>query len=140
MGIALAGLVALVSATSVARGEAAEVSAAEDAARPFVVKIHADWCGTCQALEPTLENVQKSVGSRARFVVLDVTDKDAVAVSTAEADRLGMRGFFDAYKSKTGTVGVLDGATREPVRVMKGELDAAAYEAAIQRASASAAS
>ena len=117
-----------------AAASAGEVSADADASKPFIVKIHADWCGTCTRLNGTWEALEKSVGSEARLVVLDVTDKEALARSRAEADRLGLRSFFDAYKSQTGTVAVLDGATREPVSVMKGELDAGRYEAAVARA------
>ena len=53
--------------------------------------------------------------------MFDVTDRGAIERSRAEAQRLGLEAFFDAHKSKTGTVAVLNGATREPVSVMKGE-------------------
>ncbi len=66
--------------------------------------------------------------------MLDVTDRESLARATAEADRLRIRAFFDAYKSKTGTVGILDGVTREPVSVLKGETDVAKYEAALATA------
>jgi thiol-disulfide isomerase/thioredoxin len=106
---------------------------AEEAKTPLIVKIHADWCGTCQKLEPTFEELEQQVGSDARIVVLDVSDRDAVARSSAEADRLGIREFFDAYKGKTGTVGVL-AADGKPVSVMKGELDTSKYLSAVKKA------
>lgn len=107
--------------------------------KPMVVKIHADWCGTCTKLETTFEELEKRIGGEARIVVLDVTDKDAVAESAAEADRLGIRDFFDSYKSKTGTVGVID-ANGKTVSVMKGEMDASKYVAAVEKAKAEGAS
>ena len=110
------------------------ISTDADASKPFLVKIHADWCGTCTRLNPTFEALEKNVGGEARIVVFDVTDKKAVAASRAEADRLGLRTFFDQYKSKTGTVGVLRGDTRETVEIMKGVTDVARYEAALDRA------
>ena len=133
-GIALP--IAALLALGVASGAAlaVPVSAAEDPAAPFVVKIHADWCGTCTRLTPMLDSLESKVGDGARFVVLDVTDKQALARSRAEAERLGIVAFFDRYKSKTGTVGILHGTSREPVSVMKGELDLAVYEEALVEA------
>jgi len=64
--------------------------------KPFVVKIHADWCGTCTRMNPTFEALREQESGDARIVVLDVTDKQSLAASTAEADRLGIRSFFDA--------------------------------------------
>jgi thioredoxin-like negative regulator of GroEL len=123
--LGLAVLLVLVAGGPAARGEQAD--------SPMVVKIHADWCGTCTRLEPTLEALEREVGSDARIVVLDVTDKEAVARSAAEAERLGIRAFFDSYKGRTGTVGVLT-ADGKPVSVMKGELDVSKYVAALEKA------
>ena len=100
---------------------------------PLVVKIHADWCGTCTRMQPSWNRVSASLGGEARFVVLDVTNAGKVEQATAEADRLGIRSFFDAHKSKTGTVGVLD-AGGDPVLVFKGELDADAVQSALDQA------
>ena len=127
-----AALLSLVAAPAAIAGEA--VSGASDATKPFVVKIHADWCGTCRALEGPLQELQARQGDALRFVLLDVTDGDATAAATAEADRLGIRTFFDEHKGKTGTVGVLSGSDRAVVGVFKGELDPAAYESLLERA------
>lgn len=124
---------ALWSASS-ALGAGAEISAAKDAAKPFVVKIHADWCGTCRMLEPTLTALEKKMGSSARVVVLDVTDRESYATAKAEAERLGIGSFFDQYKSRTGIVGVLDGSTRETIKVLSGELDIHVYEKLLTQA------
>jgi thiol-disulfide isomerase/thioredoxin len=126
---------AAVFATAAEAGSDA-VAAGADASKPFIVKIHASWCGTCTRLEPTFEVLQERIGDEVRIVVLDVSDPEAVVRSATEADRLGIREFFDSYKTRTGTVGVLDGATREPVTVFKGELNAATYEAAVEKARA----
>jgi thiol-disulfide isomerase/thioredoxin len=111
----------------------AAAAPAEESTTPMIVKIHADWCGTCAKLEPTIQELQKHVGGEARIVILDVTDKAAVARSIAEAERLGIGAFFDRYKGTTGTVGVLD-ADGNPIRVMKGELDLDPYLAALAEA------
>ena len=105
----------------------------EQASMPLVVKIHADWCGTCTRMEPSWSRASSSLGQEARFVVLDVTDADNLGRASAEAERLGIVDFFDAHKSKTGTVGILD-ASGKPVLVFKGELDDDAVRAALEEA------
>jgi thiol-disulfide isomerase/thioredoxin len=125
---ALLGLAAL-SAFLLA---AAAVQAGE-AGKPMIVKIHADWCGTCTRLNSTFEDLQVKVGDDAVIVVLDVTDRSAVEKSRARAEELGIVAFFDQYKSKTGTVGVLDAEGNEIV-VLKGETDADKYVAAVAKA------
>jgi thiol-disulfide isomerase/thioredoxin len=115
-------------------GAGGTVSADADASKPFLVKIHADWCGTCARMNPTFEALEQKLGDQTRIVVLDVTDKETVAASRSEADRLGIRTFFDQYKSRTGTVGVLRGDTRETVALLSGETDVARYEEVLKRA------
>ncbi len=124
---------ALLSAVSAQAADTA-VSAAKDVSKPFVVKIHADWCGTCRMLEPTLTALDEKMGPSARVVVLDVTDRGTYAAAAAEAKRLGIESFFDRYKSRTGIVGVLDGSTREIIAVLSGELDITVYERALTQA------
>lgn len=129
-------LLSLGLAAAASAEPAGAVDAGDDAAKPFIVKIHADWCGTCTRLNGTMAQLEAESGDRVRIVVLDVTNKERVAASRLEADRLGIRAFFDQYKSKTGVVGVLDGETREPVAVLKGETNVAAYQKAVDEATA----
>ncbi len=106
---------------------------ADPAAKPMVVKIHADWCGTCQHLNATFEALEKELGGEARLVVLDVTDRESTARSRAEAETLGNVAFFDRYKGQTGTVGVLD-ASGTPVEVLTGEMRTEPYVSAVAKA------
>ncbi len=122
------GLAAL--ATLVLAGAPAQ---AGDAGKPKIVKIHADWCGTCTRLNTTFEALQEQLGSEADIVVLDVTDRDAVEASRAKAEELGIVAFFDEYKGRTGTVGVFD-ASGSTIVVMKGEMDAQKYVEALKKA------
>jgi thiol-disulfide isomerase/thioredoxin len=110
----------------------AQITAAEDS-RPFVVKMHATWCGTCTALEPTWKRIQAEYGSQARLVVFDVSDRKNIAESRAAAEVLGLTAFFNKYKGSTGTIAVLR-SNRVPVAVMKGEMDLATYDQAIAKA------
>ena len=102
-----------------------------------MVKIHADWCGTCRKLNPTWARLREIHGDAVRFVVLDVTDRDSIARSLLDADRLGIRPIFNQYRSRTGTIAVVDGRTLEAVEVLKGQTDPERYAAAIARATAS---
>ena len=111
--------------------EMAAISDASDAARPFLVKVHADWCGTCTALNPTWDELETKLGDGARLVILDVTDRQTLQAAQTEAQRLGIDGFFDEYKARTGTIAVLRGDSRAKVEVMKGVTDVARYETAV---------
>ena len=111
---------------------AAVVQADSPAApKATLVKIHADWCGTCTMLDSTWQALRNEYGENVRFVVLDVTDRSTVERSRAEAERLGIADLFDRYKSSTGTVAIVDSGTGKVVRVLRGELDAGKYRPAI---------
>jgi thiol-disulfide isomerase/thioredoxin len=129
---ALAALlfVGVASATSATRAQGDEV------AQPFIVKVYAEWCGTCTMLEPTWKRIETEYQGKAHLVVFDVTDKERVEESKALAEVLGLTPVFNRYKSKTGTIAVLN-ANKNTVAVMKGEMDFAAYKEAIAKASAS---
>ena len=120
--LALAGL--LLAAAAVA-GSMAD--------RPYVVKVHADWCGTCTRLNPVWSQLEASYGDRAELVLLDVTDREAVARSRATAERLGLGDFFAAHRSKTGVIAVLD-SSRQPIVIWKGETELEKYRSVIDEA------
>ena len=113
------------------------VGAEAPASQPMIVKMHADWCGTCKRLDPTFEALEREVGDRARIVVLDVTDDKRRTRARRRAAELGIEGFFDRYQSRTGTVGVLaaDGSALE---VLKGETRVEKYVEILDRADADA--
>lgn len=126
----VAALAALFSAGPTRAEPAAEGSA------PILVKIHADWCGTCRKLNPTWDELKARHGDGVRYVILDVTSRDTLVEATAEAERLGILPVLNAYKARTGTIVIVDGRTKQVVEVLKGQTDPAAYEAAIERAQA----
>jgi len=111
-----------------------KVSDAKDASKPFIVKIHADWCGTCQHLVSTFKALEKKLGKQTRIVILDVTDRQSTRAAYAEAKRLGILDWFKENQARTGTVAVMRGDTRAPVKILKGETDVALYEAAVKEA------
>ena len=104
---------------------------------PYVVKIHADWCGTCKAIDPTWQQLGTEVGDEATLVTLDVTDRAASEASRATAERLGIAEFFNEYRRQTGTVAVIDCKTLEPVSILRAERDLSKYQEAIAKATPS---
>ena len=129
-GGTLAAIIALVGTAAVGAN-----AKGEGAGRPMIVKIHADWCGICTKLTPTFEALERDVGNQALIVTLDVTDRAMLEKSREQADRLGIRIFFDANQSKTGTVAVMD-ERGQVVALGRGELDPAWYIEALRKAGA----
>lgn len=70
----------------------------------YVVKVHADWCGSCTALVPILEEVQTGVADQpVLFVQLDVTDSTLTSQSRLLAAALDVEDHFKA-NNQTGLV------------------------------------
>lgn len=70
----------------------------------YVVKVHADWCGSCTTLEPILEEVQAGVADHpVLFVQLDVTDSTLTSQARLLAAALDVEDHFKA-NNKTGLV------------------------------------
>lgn len=104
-----------------------------DQARPFVVKLHAQWCPKCLATRGVWSEIAQSYQDRARFVVFDLTNSATTAASRAEAVRLGLESTFDDYEGVTGAVLVVDGGTGA-VTADISSFDLADYQAAIDAA------
>ena len=102
--------------------------------KPYVVKIHADWCGTCKALKSVWQRIETDLRDQATIVTLDVSDRVAYMESQATAERLDISEFFQEYRSRTGTIAVLDCKSHEPVVIMSAERDFEKYRAAVARA------
>ena len=115
-------------------GMAATTQAVEtDSDKPTLVKIHANWCGTCARTEGTWEQLKETYGDSANFVIFDVTDREALQQSQADAKRLGLSAILDEYKSSTGTIAVVS-ASGETLGVFKGVSDPERYGEAIGQA------
>ena len=139
LGVALvaAASVLYVNNTAPAVPPVSPVEAAKTG-KPYVVKLHAQWCAVCMITKGVWTQIEEAYSKRVHLVVLDfTTDADAEA-SRAEAARLGLTRFFDDYGGATGTIVVLDGRTKEVTASINGSRDFAEYRAAIDAALSSA--
>jgi thiol-disulfide isomerase/thioredoxin len=102
--------------------------------KPYIVKIHADWCGTCKMTESTWTRIRAELSTQATVVQFDVSDRVALQESQVEAERLGIADFFQEFRSRTGTIAILDCKTRRPVAVLTGVRDFDKYHKAVTKA------
>lgn len=132
-----AGLAAIVAVTYVTNTAPVlpSIPAAEAAnGKPYVVKLHAQWCPICMLTKGVWSEIEQSYQGRAHLLVLDFTDDATTAASRAEAARLDLSAFFDEFEGSTGPIAVLDGRTHEVQSVISGSRDFADYRAAIDAA------
>ena len=76
-------------------------------AKPTVILLHADWCGACKKLEPTIAELKQQYGERLNFVELDVTNEETTAQAAKTAQKLGIGNFFETNKKKSSLVAVV---------------------------------
>jgi thiol-disulfide isomerase/thioredoxin len=110
------------------------IAAAEAVGKPYVVKLHAQWCPVCMVTKGVWSEIEEAYSGRVNLVVLDFTNDANSQASRAEAARLGLEEFFADYGGATGTIVVLDGRTKEVTAAINGSRDFAAYRAAIDAA------
>ena len=84
----------------------------------YVVKVHADWCGSCTALIPVLEEVRASLADKpVLFLELDVTDAKRTSQARLLAAALGIEEPLKA-NNKTGLVLLIDPAKKAVVETL----------------------
>jgi len=112
------------------------LSVAETAAsgKPYVVKLHAQWCPVCLVTKSIWSDIEAEYSERVNLLVLDFTDEANTDASRAEARRLGLDQFFDEYAGATGIIVVLDGRTKAVRASIHGSREFADYRAAIDEA------
>ena len=139
-GMALVALTAIGLYLTNATPSVPALSAADATAtdRPWVVKLHAQWCPVCRLTKGVWSRIEQTYGARVRLVVFDFTDDETTAASRAEAARLGLTEFFDESSFATGPIVVLDSSTKEIRAWINGSRDFAEYGAAIDAALAEA--
>ena len=101
--------------------------------KPVVVDIYASWCPACKNVAPTLSQLKQQYGNKANFVVLDVTDRQATADTMKLAAKSGLSKFFNANKSQTGTIAIIDPATGKVIKQFRNNATLTDYTAVLDR-------
>jgi thiol-disulfide isomerase/thioredoxin len=130
LGFVVAALVAVAYVTNATPVVPRIGAATVDSARPYVVKLHAQWCPVCRIGKGAWSEIEEAYAGQVNLLVLDFTNEATTAASRVEAQRLGLEAFFEEYAGVTGPVAVLDGRTREVTAMVSGR-DFAPYRAAI---------
>ena len=114
---------------------AAAISPADAAnpARPFVVKLHSQWCHLCLITTSAWSQIEEEYEGRVNFLVLDFTDDKTTDASKAAAERVGLGRVFEESGS-TGVVLVVDGRTKDVMASIAGSRNVEEYRAAIDAA------
>jgi thiol-disulfide isomerase/thioredoxin len=95
--------------------------------KPVVVDIYASWCPGCKNIAPTLSQLKQQYGTKANFIVFDVSDNKATQASMKMAAKLGLTSFFNANKSQTSTVAIIDPASGKIIKQFRNNPELADY-------------
>ncbi|MDX1561614.1 MAG: thioredoxin domain-containing protein [Gammaproteobacteria bacterium] len=104
---------------------------ANDPTRPYIVKLHAQWCPVCMLTKDEWAEIEEHYADRANLLVIDSTNAATSQASATEAERLGLGDLSNRYYGATGIVVVLDGRTRDVVAEIAGNRSFDDYRAAI---------
>jgi thiol-disulfide isomerase/thioredoxin len=122
-----------VTATLIAKSETTPL-AKKLQGKPVVVDVYATWCPGCKNIAPTLSQLKKQYGTKASFVVFDVTDAKTTKASMKMAAELGLTSFFNANKSKTSTVAIIDPATGKIMQQFQNNAEVTEYSSVLDLA------
>lgn len=119
--------------TLIAKGETSPL-AKKLQGKPVVVDIYATWCPGCKNIAPTLSQLRQQYGTKASFVVFNVSDAKTTKTSMKMAKELGLTSFFNANKSKTSTVAIIDPATGKIMKQFQNNTEIADYSSILDLA------
>ena len=122
-----------ITATLIAKGETSPL-AQKLQGKPVVVDIYASWCPGCKNIAPTLSQLKQQYSTKASFIVLDVTDAKTTKASMKMAKELGLTSFFNANKSKTSTVAIIDPATGKIMKQFQNDAEITDYSSVLDLA------
>jgi thiol-disulfide isomerase/thioredoxin len=119
------------TATLIAKGETPLAKKLQG--KPVVVDVYATWCPGCKNIAPTLSQLKQQYGTKASFVVLNVTDAKTTKASMKMAAELGLTSFFNTNKSKTATVAIIDPATGKIMKQFQNNAEITEYSSVLDR-------
>ena len=99
--------------------------------KPVVAEIYASWCPGCKNIAPTLSQLEQKYGNQMNLVVFDVSNGKTTQSAMKKAAKLGLTNFFNANKSKTSTVAIIDPANGKVVKQFQNNPELADYTTAL---------
>jgi len=109
--LALSGLAAYLTNTA-PPPPAIDAEGAKASGRPYLLKLHAQWCPKCMLTRGVWSQVVKAYQGKVNIAVLDFTTDESTHASRTQATKLGLEELFKEYAGVTGIVLVLDGRTK----------------------------
>jgi thiol-disulfide isomerase/thioredoxin len=86
----------------------------ESEAKLIALRMYADWCGKCKALDPKVDEVKKEFRGRGvLFAVFDQTDEFAQEQSVLHARLLGLDHVQRDFGGQTGLLLLIDPESRK---------------------------
>ncbi|MEO1009198.1 MAG: thioredoxin domain-containing protein [Planctomycetota bacterium] len=121
----LAALAAVLTPAALAQmstqDQAQEVKVELRKPKVTLIKMHADWCPFCRALEGPWEAAQRDlVGEDILFVRLDRTDKATSRQSAFHLAALDLESIWTEYGNKTGTMVLVDTESGKVLKAFNG--------------------
>lgn len=99
----------------------------------IAVRMYADWCGNCKALDPKVDAIKGSFHARGvLFTRFDQTDEFAVAQSEMLAARTQLSAAFEEWKGKTGVMLLVDPTSGDILKVINHRMSPEEISAAIE--------
>ena len=124
-----------VGAAMAAGMRSADAAPVEAYPRLLAVKLHADWCGSCKAIEPRFVALRDKHGSEpVLFTRLDLTDEKTQAQAYYLAVALELGDIWNAHASQVGYVLLIDTRSKRVIDKLTTRQDLAAMEARLLQA------
>jgi thiol-disulfide isomerase/thioredoxin len=102
--------------------------------KPVVAYIYASWCPACKNVSPTLSQVKQQYGGSVNFVTFDVSDRGSTKSAQTRAKQLGLDAFFQANKSQTSLVAIIDPKTGKTIKEFRNNNQIKDYQSALTQA------
>lgn len=100
----------------------------------LAVRMYADWCGNCKALDPKVDAIKSGFTSGdILFMRLDQTEDFDTAQSEIMAGLLGIGDTFAEYKGKTGIMLLIDSDTKKLLEVINHRMSEEEIVAALRK-------
>jgi thiol-disulfide isomerase/thioredoxin len=103
------GICAIAVITSAAQPARADDAAAKQKPQVVGLIFYADWCGTCKALEPRIDEARKHLTAKPVYITrVDLTDDATRAQSQLFANWVGLGEIYRQHSGGTGFMLLID--------------------------------